>query len=60
MKRKRGHMRDAQQHWSFLTNYDASTVKTEPQLVSMVNDRTGVSRAEATADVQAWVAGRQF
>lgn len=57
--RKRHDMKEAQQRWPFLTNFDASTIKNEPQLISLVKDRTGGSRSEAEADVRAWAATRQ-
>lgn len=58
--RKRLYMKEAQQHWPFLTNFDASTIRNELQLISMVKDRTGGSRVEAEADVRAWLAGKEF
>jgi hypothetical protein len=60
VSRKRLYMKEAQQHWPFLTNFDASTIKNELQLISIVKDRTGRSRAEAEADVRSWTAGKQF
>jgi hypothetical protein len=58
--RKRLHMKEAQQHWPFLTNFDASTIRNELQLISIVKDRTGASRLEAEADVCAWLANKEF
>ena len=58
--RKRLHMKDAQAHWPFLTNFDASTIKNELQLVAIVKDRSGRPRPEAEADVTAWMAGKKF
>lgn len=58
--RKRAYMRDAQKRWPFLTNFDASTIKNEMQLASLVGIRSGRSRTEAQADVTAWTAGKQF
>jgi hypothetical protein len=58
--RKRGYMRDAQQRWSCLTNYDLSTIKNEGQLSSMVKDRYSLSEADAKTDVAAWMQGKQF
>jgi hypothetical protein len=58
--RKRGYMREAQQHWAFLTNFDASTIKNEIQLTSMIKDRTGSTEAQAKEDVQAWMQGKQL
>ena len=58
--RKKGYMQDAQKKWSFLTNYDLSTIKTEGQLVSMVKTRSGISEERAGKDVHAWMTGKQF
>ena len=58
--RKRGYMREAQQLWPFLTNFDASTIRNPLQLVSMVKDRSGRPRADAAAEVEAWMAGKSF
>jgi hypothetical protein len=58
--RKEGYMRDAQQRWSCLTNYDLSTIKMEGQLSSMVKDRYSLSEADAKTDVAAWMQGKQF
>lgn len=53
-------MRDAQQSWPFLTNFDASTIKNEFQLIELVKDRSGRPRTEVEAEVHAWTAGKQF
>jgi hypothetical protein len=58
--RKKGYMKDAQQRWSCLTNYDLSTIKNEVQLNTIVKDRYGLSEAQAKSDVAAWVRGKQF
>ena len=58
--RKRGYMKEAQQRWPFLTNYDASTIKNPVQLTTMVKDRSGRPQAEVTAEVEAWMAGKSF
>jgi hypothetical protein len=58
--RKKGYMRDAQQRWGFMTNFDLSTIKNEVHLSSMVKDRSGISEAQAKSDVQAWMRGKQF
>jgi hypothetical protein len=58
--RKKGYMKDAQHRWSFLTNFDVSTIKNEIQLRTMVKDRSGISQAQAQHDVQAWMQGKQF
>ena len=58
--RKRGYMRDAQARWPFITNFDASTIRNELQLVTLVGDRSGRERADVRAEVRAWMAGKQF
>jgi hypothetical protein len=58
--RKRADMKDAQQRWPFLTNFDASTIKNELQLIAIVKDRTGRPRATAETDVRDWIAGKQL
>ena len=58
--RKKSYMKDAQHRWSFLTNFDVSTIKNEIQLRTMVKDRSGISQAQAQHDVQAWMQGKQF
>lgn len=58
--RKKGYMQEAQEKWPFLTNFDASTVKSEAQLAAMVKDRSGISKEEADRNVRAWTAGKQF
>jgi hypothetical protein len=58
--RKKGYMRDAQQRWSCLTNYDLSTIKNEVQLTTIVKDRYSLSEAQAKSDVAAWMQGKQF
>ena len=58
--RKRLYMKDARQRWPFLTYFDASTIRNELQLISIVKDRSGRPRSEAEADVQAWTSGKLF
>lgn len=58
--RKRGYMADAQARWPFLTHFDATTIKNERQLVSMVKERCSLPQADAEDQVRAWVAGKVF
>ena len=58
--RKKGYMRDAQQRWSYLTNFDLSTIKNEVQLRSIVRDRYSLSDAQAKSDVDEWMGGKRF
>ena len=60
VSRKKGYMKDAQQRWGFLTNFDLSTIKNEVQLCSMIKDRTGAPEVQVKSDVQAWMLGKQF
>jgi len=58
--RKRGYMAEAQAHWPFLTHFDASTIKNERQLVTMVKERCSVSQEDAGADVRQWMQNKIF
>ena len=58
--RKKAYMKDAQQKWRFMTNFDCSTIKTEEQLSSMVGTRSGISDEQAERDVGAWMHGKRF
>ena len=58
--RQRGYMKDAQQEWPFLTNFDCSSIKTKGQLCSMVKTRSGLPEEQAKRDVDAWMEGKQF
>ena len=60
LARKKGYMKDAQKQWSFLTNFDLSTIKNEIQLRTMVKDRSSISEAQAQRDVQEWMQGKKF
>jgi hypothetical protein len=53
-------MKDAQDQWRSLTNYDLSTIKTEAQLCSMVKTRSAISEEQAKRDVDAWMEDKQF
>lgn len=58
--RKRGYMADAQARWPFLTHFDASTIKNERQLATMVKERCSLPQAGAEKEVREWVAGKVF
>jgi hypothetical protein len=60
VSRKKGYMKDAQQRWGFLTNFDLSSIRSKGQLSSMVKDRLGISEAQAQSDVQTWMEGKEF
>ena len=60
VSRKKGYMKDAQQRWKFLTNFDLSSIRSKGQLSSMVKDRLGISEAQAQSGVQAWMEGKDF
>jgi hypothetical protein len=58
--RKREYMADAQAHWPFLTHFDASTIKNERQLITLVKDRSSKSQDQAEADVHEWMQNKSF
>lgn len=60
VSRKRSHMADAQVRWPFLTHFDASTVKNDRQLVTMVKERCSMSQEDAENDVRQWMEGKVF
>jgi len=58
--RKRVYMAEAQERWPFLTHFDASTIKNERQLVTMVKERCSRSQEDAQADVREWMQDKEF
>jgi hypothetical protein len=58
--RKKVYMKDAQERWGHLTNFDLSTIKNEVQLRSIVRDRYALSETEAKNSVSEWMQGKQF
>jgi hypothetical protein len=58
--RKRVYMAEAQGRWPFLTHFDASTIKNERQLVTMVKERCSRSQEDAQADVREWMQDKEF
>ena len=58
--RKRDQMADAQLRWPFLTHFDASTIKNDRQLVTMVKERCSMSQEGAENDVRQWMEGKVF
>ncbi len=55
VRRKRGYMVEAQARWPFLTHFDASTIKNDRQLVTMVKERCSLTQADAEDDVRQWM-----
>jgi hypothetical protein len=53
-------MADARARWPFITHFDASTIKNERQLTTMVKERCSRSQEEAEADVHEWMEGKAF
>jgi hypothetical protein len=53
-------MVEAQARWPFLTHFDASTIKNERQLVTMVKERCSLSPEAAQADVREWMQKKIF
>lgn len=60
LARKRGYMAEARTRWPFLTYFDASTIKNERQLVTMVKERCSRSQQDAEADVHLWMQNKVF
>ena len=58
--RKRVYMAEAQERWPFVTHFDASTIKNERQLVTMVKERCSRSQKDAEADVREWMQNKEF
>jgi hypothetical protein len=58
--RKRKYMADAQARWPFLTHFDASTIKNERQLITLVKERGCHSQEDAEADVRNWTRNKTF
>jgi hypothetical protein len=58
VRRKRGYMVEAQARWPFLTHFDASTIKNDRQLATMVKERCSLSQADADNDVRHWMEGK--
>jgi hypothetical protein len=58
--RKRGYMAEARARWPFMTYFDASTIKNERQLATMIKERCSRSEEDAEADVREWMHGKQF
>jgi chorismate mutase len=51
-------MLDAQRRWPFLTHFDASTIKNDRQLVTMVKERCSLSQEAAESEVRLWMKGK--
>jgi hypothetical protein len=51
---------EAKRQWSCLTTLDLSEIKNEEQLITLVRVRYSLPYETARADVQGWMAGKQF
>jgi hypothetical protein len=60
VRRKKDHMADAQARWPFLTHFDASTIKNDRQLATMLKERCSTSWENAESDVRQWMRGKVF
>jgi hypothetical protein len=58
--RKTGYRDDAKRQWSCLTTLDLSQIKNEEQLIALVKVRYSLPYETARANVQGWMAGKQF
>lgn len=57
---ERANMADAQARWPFLTPFDASTIKNERQLATMLKEQCSLPPPDANKEVREWVTGRVF
>ena len=48
-------MKNAQARWSFLTNFDLSTIRNTAQLSTMIKTRSSISEAQANKEVETWL-----
>jgi hypothetical protein len=58
--RKIGYRSDAKRQWSCLTSLDLSQIKNAEQLISLVKVRYSLPYRMAKANVEGWMAGKQF
>jgi hypothetical protein len=58
--RKIGYRSDAKRWWSCRTTLDLSQVRNGEQAISLVNVRYSLLYETAKADVEGWIAGKQF
>jgi len=58
--RKREYLKEAQARWPFLTHFDATTIRNEKQLATMVKEQCSVASEKADADVAEWAKGKRF
>ena len=56
--RERAYVADALARWPFITPFDASTIKNDRQLVTMVKERRSLSQEAAESDVRQWMKGK--
>jgi coenzyme PQQ synthesis protein D (PqqD) len=55
-----GHRKTAQATWERLTQADLNGVRTKRDLVARVEERYGVPREQASADVEVWASDKRF
>lgn len=60
VQRKSGYIVNAQARWPFPTYFDASTIKNERQLVTMVKERCSLSQSGAENEVRQWTKDKVF
>ncbi|GGA62444.1 hypothetical protein [Pelagibacterium lentulum] len=46
---------NARKQWPFLTPLDLTMIDSEYKLVTMVQDRSGITNSQSQSDVQAWM-----
>ena len=60
LDRKRTYMVEARARWPFMTYFDASTIKNERQLITLIKERSSRSLEEVETDVRTWLDGKSF
>lgn len=55
---KRALLSSAQKKWRFLTYFDLSTIRNKAQLGTMIKIRSSIGAAQASEDVDAWLAAQ--
>ena len=58
--RKRAYLKEAQSRWPFITRFDATTIRNQKHLVTMIRERCSLSPEQAEADVREWAEGKRF
>jgi hypothetical protein len=58
--RKRSYMRDAQQRWDLQNCVDLPAIRSQAQLIALLQERLGLPLAQIKCDVESWMEGKRF